>query len=135
MPAREKPQKRLYFKCKTLSLIHILGKRWTIDVMEILSSERKAQFNYMLKRLNGVTPRALSNILSDLSMAQVIQKVETKKHGAVHTSYSLTDKGRIFEDFIRSSKQLGVDLYSIDAGCVNRNCRECELNTLTSKSG
>ncbi len=123
----------MYFKCKTLSLLHILGKRWTVDVIEMLDSKNELSFNEILRMLNGVTPRALSNILSDLLNAQVIQKTKSSKGGVMKIKYSFTDKGKSFEQFIQSGKKLGVDLYSIDASCIDRKCSECSLNALHSK--
>ena len=125
MSVRAKKPNKLYFKCDTLSLFHVLGKKWTVDVIEILNHNKELSFNAILRMLRGATPRALSNILSDLSAAQVVKKTEPKKSGAMRASYVLTSKGKLFEKFIRSGKQLGVDLYSIDAGCVDRECSNC----------
>lgn len=122
---------KMYFKCKTLSLFHILGRRWTVDVVEILSKSKKVQFNTMLDTLSGITPRALSNILADMSAAEVVERVKTSNTGATRTAYALTSKGLAFEKFIRSGKQLGVNLYSIDAGCVDRSCSNCRFNALS----
>ncbi len=121
---------KLYFRCQTLSLLHVLGKKWTVDVIEVLSSHKKIQFNSFLQLLNGITPRALSKILNDLILAQIIEKTELRKKSATFTSYTLTKKGEVFEKFILSAKELGVNLYSIDASCVDKQCSTCSLNAL-----
>ncbi len=125
----------LYFKCKTLSLVHILGKKWAVDVIEILSSKKSMQFNGMMHMLKGITPRALSSILNDLILAEVVSKSgsESRNDGEVQTSYKITEKGLVLVSFIQSSKQLGINLYSIDASCTDRQCRTCSLNSLSGK--
>lgn len=119
---------KAYSPCPTLSLIHILGKRWTIPIVEVLyASHGKIQFNTMQLLLGSITPKNLSNALKELVEAEIVSKKEVKKRRILHTEYKLTEKGIAFEEFIRSAKSLGINIYDMNPNCVNRQCNKCEL--------
>lgn len=115
--------------CPTLSLIHMMGKKWTIPIIELLYPARnKLSFNELQTRLGrNVTARNLSGTLKELSDAGMIKRTERKENGIMHTSYSLTNKGLQLEDFIRKGKALGIHMYGMDPSCVDRRCSECAL--------
>ncbi len=112
--------------CPTLSLVHIMGKHWTIPVMEEFRSRlEEVQFNVLQSELDEITPKNLSQSLKELCAAGLLKKAEERNNGAVHTSYSLTAKGVAFQKLIKSAKELGVCIYGVDPACVNRRCIDC----------
>ena len=112
--------------CPTLFLLHIVGKRWTIPLVEILYSSRGSmQFNSIQVLLGDVSPKNLSVSLRELTDAQIIKRRESKRGGVLHTGYSLTKKGIALEGFIRNAKGLGVCIYDMDPNCINRQCNLC----------
>lgn len=114
--------------CPTLSLLHILGKRWTIPIIETLyASKGTMQFNAMQSILYGITPKNLSRSLTELVGAEMIEKMVSRNGNTYNTRYVLTQKGAAFERLVQSSKELGVCLYNLDASCVNRQCNDCQL--------
>lgn len=114
------------YACQTLTLMHILGKKWTIPVIEALYSARgKVQFNNLQLGLGPITPKNLSRSLNDLIKAEMIKRVETGGRGLTHTSYVLTKKGTMLQNFILSAKELGVCVYGIDPSCTDKQCINC----------
>ncbi len=121
--------KNAFYSCPTLSLLHVLGKRWTIPILEVLRSPcRKMQFNTIQLLLEGITPKNLSKSLKELSKAHVIKKTEIKNRGtALRTEYSLTEKGTHLVGFVKSAKKLGISMYGIDAACAKNQCYKCAM--------
>jgi DNA-binding HxlR family transcriptional regulator len=112
--------------CPTLSLVHIMGKRWTIPIMEAFESPiEEVQFGELESELVDITPKNLSKSLKELCMAELLKKSEVVDKGAVHTSYALTKKGVAFQKFIRNAKELGICIYGMDSGCADRKCIDC----------
>lgn len=115
-------------ECPTLYLLHILGKRWTVPILENFSSTRIGiQFNDIQISLNGITSKALSESLKELSEADILTKKETTREEFPHTEYFLTEKGVQLQRFIQGAKELGICIYGIDSSCTSRKCSECEL--------
>ncbi|MFI5412597.1 MAG: winged helix-turn-helix transcriptional regulator, partial [Candidatus Micrarchaeales archaeon] len=114
--------------CPTLSLLHILGKRWTVPILEMFGSKNdKMQFNSMQLLLGDITPKNLSNSLKDLCTAEILEKKEVKEGKILHTEYVLTKKGAALKQFIRNAKELGVCIYGLDSSCIERQCSTCSL--------
>ncbi|MDE1860925.1 MAG: helix-turn-helix transcriptional regulator [Candidatus Micrarchaeota archaeon] len=119
---------KLPYACHTISLMHILGKRWAIPILENFNSAREnLQFRTIEEDLNGITPKNLSRSLKDLCLVQVLEKEELIESGLVHTEYRLTEKGMLARKFIKDTKRLGICMYGIDASCINRKCSRCPL--------
>jgi DNA-binding HxlR family transcriptional regulator len=114
------------YVCPTLSLVHLMGKRWTIPIVETLHSpSRRMQFSSMQLLLKKITAKNLSRSLKELSNARRVRKIETREKGILHTEYALTEKGVAFRSFITSAKKLGVCLYDIDSSCISKQCINC----------
>ncbi|MGD0729079.1 MAG: helix-turn-helix domain-containing protein [Candidatus Micrarchaeaceae archaeon] len=112
--------------CPTLSMMHVLGKKWTIPIIEIFDSTKKhIKFNAMQAILGGISPKNLSRSLKELSDAELIEKHEKKENGILHTEYYLTAKGLMLKKFILDAKKLGICIYGVDSSCVNRKCSVC----------
>lgn len=114
--------------CPTLSLLGLLGKKWTIPIIEMLGkSDRTLQFSEMQHALTEITPKNLSRSLKDLTTANVLKRTETKFRGSLYVGYELTDKGKVFEDFVKSAKKVGICLYDVNPYCANRQCYLCPI--------
>jgi DNA-binding HxlR family transcriptional regulator len=111
--------------CQAFSLIHLLGKRWTIPIVELFEPTRHSEmhFNEIQSRLTNITPRILSASLEELCDAKIIEKSE-RDFG--YRGYYLTKHGIALQNFIQTGKELGVDIYGIDSRCLSRKCAECE---------
>ena len=112
--------------CPTLLLLHVLGKKWTIPIVELLHpSQKPLQFNEMQHLLVDITPKNLSRSLKELAEARIVKRVEVKGSGVRYTEYSLTGDGRAVERLVRAAKELGIGMYNMNSYCVNRQCHLC----------
>lgn len=113
--------------CRTLSLVRLMGKKWTIPIIEVLYPKRnKVSFNNMQVRLGrNITARNLSKSLKELSYAGMVKRAERNERGVLHTEYSLTNEGVELREFIQKAKRLGISVYGTDASCLNRRCVDC----------
>jgi DNA-binding HxlR family transcriptional regulator len=114
--------------CPTLSLLHVLGKKWTIPIVELLHpSTKPLQFNEMQHLLVDITPKNLSRSLKELADAKIVKRVEIRDKGVRYTEYSLTNDGKSVEQLVKAAKELGICMYSTNAYCVNRQCHLCPM--------
>jgi DNA-binding HxlR family transcriptional regulator len=114
--------------CPTLSLLHIVGKKWTIPIIELLyPSTKPLQFNEMQHLLVDITPKNLSRSLKELAGAKMVRRVEMSNNGLRYTEYSLTENGRAVERLVREAKALGICMYGTNSYCVSRQCHLCPM--------
>jgi DNA-binding HxlR family transcriptional regulator len=114
--------------CPTLTLLHVVGKKWTIPIIELLyPSNRALQFNEMQHLLVDITPKNLSRSLKELSEAKMVKRVEIRNDGIRYTEYSLTDDGKKVEQLVKAAKELGICMYNMNSYCVSRQCHLCPL--------
>ena len=63
--------------CPVIVVAHVLGKKWSIPVIEEISlSKGDAQFNTLKRSLKGITARNLSESLSTLREEGGVLKVK-----------------------------------------------------------
>ena len=110
--------------CKTLSLAHILGNKWTIPIMELFPAREGSEmhFNEMQEQIRSIRSRNLSIGLRELRDAQMLEKSPAAVSNA---GYRLTENGVALIGLIHSIKELGVQIYGIDASCIGSKCSVC----------
>ncbi len=116
--------------CPTLNLMRVIGKKWTIPIMEeIYFSDGKASFNAIQDSLSGITPRMLSKSLDELRSYYLLSRSESNFGNVLHIQYELTDKGKRVADLIRDIKALGrcFYMYETNASCKDIKCSACGL--------
>lgn len=114
--------------CPTLSLLHVLGKKWTVPILELLyPSVNPLQFNEMQHMLVDITPKNLSRSLKELSDAKIVRRTEARNNNIRCTEYSLTEEGKSVEQLVKAAKQLGICMYNVNEYCMNRQCHLCPL--------
>ncbi len=121
-------------KCPTLEIVHLLGKRWTVPVMEVVYfSEERSSFNTIKRALPGITPRNLSESLNRLCGELLMSKKGVKRGNVVYVEYRLTKKGRDLEKVVKEMKKLGVCWYGLGKGCTGTACGTCPAFTGQAK--
>ncbi len=125
--AKQTTEMRRATSCSTLSVIHILGKRWTIPIIETLYyAKGELSFNAMQTELNHITPKNLNDSLKELVGYGLVKKNEMLIKGSKHTNYILTKNGVTFEELAYCAKRLGGEMYH-RPGCEFRQCKDCPL--------
>lgn len=78
--------------CYLCSLFGLLGRKWTIHLVGVLTVEGTVRFNELKRRLDGVSPRTLSDRLDELEEAGLVERID---HETIppKVEYALTDQG------------------------------------------
>jgi DNA-binding HxlR family transcriptional regulator len=114
--------------CPTLNLMHILGKKWTVPLMEELYfSKGVVSFNSLQDVMVGITAKNLSDALKELESESLVSRSESKVGGVLHTSYKLSARGKEVASLIRQAKRLGIHLYGVNQHCDETSCKDCVL--------
>jgi DNA-binding HxlR family transcriptional regulator len=79
--------------CPLEGIINIIAKKWAILVISIIGHHEKIRFNDIMQRLDGISPRTLSDVLKDLRQANLISR-ESFAEIPPRVEYSLTDDGK-----------------------------------------
>ena len=78
--------------CPIQGIIDIIGKKWSILVVNAIGNHKKLRFNEIMKELKGLSPRTLSQTLKDLEAAKLVTR-EVFKEIPPRVEYSLTKDG------------------------------------------
>jgi DNA-binding HxlR family transcriptional regulator len=92
--------------CPIEITFRIIGKKWTVLIIrEILRGHK--QFNRFLQKIEGITPKVLTERLRDLEHLGIIKR-EIVSEYPVRVEYSLTDIGRGIEPIILSAASFSM---------------------------
>jgi DNA-binding HxlR family transcriptional regulator len=87
------PEERDICTCLANDSLDIVSKKWTILIIELLKKHGKLRYNEIKKKLNGISPKSLSDQLKNLENADLIKK-KIFQETPVKVEYSLTAKGK-----------------------------------------
>lgn len=80
-------------KCPVMSSFEFLGKKWTLQMVRDLSLNSGKRFKDLLKDLNGISPKTLSERLKELEKEKIISRTSFNEIPP-RVEYSLTSKGK-----------------------------------------
>ncbi len=108
--------------------MHILGKKWSIPILEELYySKNNIQFNELNRRITGVTPKNLTSTLQELNILGLIKKMDMSIGNSKHVEYSITKSGELAISLIKTTKEYGAYITNgEDKSCRSRKCIECD---------
>ncbi len=78
--------------CPLEGVIDIVSKKWTLLIINALGNHQKLRFNELMKELEGVSPKTLSDTLKVLEAERLIRR-ETYKEIPPKVEYSLKYDG------------------------------------------
>jgi DNA-binding HxlR family transcriptional regulator len=116
--------------CALLNIQHLLGKKWSLLLLEELRCSEKSSFNDLSKKLSSITNKQLSDKLRDLQINGVIQK-EILNDSPMRVQYSLTQKGLDLQEIFSSMKRWAVKYNMVEDICLETNCVECKHSPAT----
>lgn len=99
--------------CYFCGLFELLGSKWTLHMVGFLAEEETVRFNELKRMLDGISPRTLSDRLTELEDMGLVERID---HGTIppKVEYRLTDKGRdlerIFQAFLEWAKEWQVEV-------------------------
>ncbi|EKQ53639.1 MULTISPECIES: helix-turn-helix domain-containing protein [unclassified Clostridium] len=74
-------------------LLQVLGGKWKLPILCILSMNDVVRFNELKRKLDGITNMSLSNCLNELEHYQIIDRVQYLEMPP-RVEYSLSEKGK-----------------------------------------
>lgn len=78
--------------CPLEGIIDIISKKWTLIIINSLGNHQKLRFNQLMKELDGVSPKTLSDTLKVLERERLVKR-ETFKEIPPRVEYSLMEEG------------------------------------------
>ncbi len=108
---------RISDNCSVQDLVHMLGKKWTIPIIEELSSGESMHFNGIASAIEGITPGMLAKELHELNVEGILNKKSISVNGTAYAAYSLTSKGILLAQLIDKAKELCAVCCPSGASC------------------
>ena len=88
------------YPCPFKGVIEIITKKWTCQIIAMLSEHEALRYGEIMKRLQGISPRTLANRLKELDSAALVDR---KSYPEIppRVEYSLTDEGRELRELMK----------------------------------
>ena len=99
-------------ECPVFITSQILGKRWTILVLQSLMTPNAAEglrFNQIQKDLVWVSPKVLTQRLRELESEEIVTRVVNAKSIPPSVIYTLTLKGEALRGVLTHMQQWGME--------------------------
>ncbi|MBI2546475.1 helix-turn-helix transcriptional regulator [Candidatus Woesearchaeota archaeon] len=118
-------------ECPTSAIADLIGKKWTIVLLQEIALNRDKGFNFIHERMQHVSPKILSKRLCELEKFGIIRK-QAVAGAQMRTKYRLTEKGRALYAIANDIKLWNVKYGQAPAGCEKRECVKCEFYRITA---
>jgi DNA-binding HxlR family transcriptional regulator len=86
--------------CPLEGVIHVISKKWALQIIALLSNYSKLRFNEIQKKLGNITPKSLADKLKELEQIDLITRTAYSEIPP-RVEYSLTYKGNELKKSIR----------------------------------
>lgn len=99
--------------CGVCDLLDLFGRKWTLEVLGQLHEAGTVRFNELRREVGGVSPRTLSDRLTELEEAGLVERID---HGTEppKVEYRLTEMGEGLDGVLEAlegwARKWGVDL-------------------------
>lgn len=114
-------------KCPTFQTADILGKKWTIALMQEIVLNGEKGFNAIFKRMTKISPKILARRLKELEDSGIVEKEVLSDKVPLRTKYKLTKKGEEFYKIVQQIKLWSIKHSSLPHDCMNNECVQCPL--------
>src|SRR3989338_1542139 len=113
--------------CHVFRAADVVGKKWSIPVLQEVALNGDKGFNEMFLRLGKISPKVLSQRLKQLEKEGIVEKDIFTNSMPVRTSYKLTQKGRALSKVLDSLKPWSLAYSKEKANCGGIACVDCPL--------
>ncbi len=131
LPVGIKTKKQAYRDntCPLYTAAKILGKRWTLNILQdLFAGGGSKRFNELRKSLDWVAPKVLSQRLKELQSFEIIKRTVHTETSPVSVSYSLSERGWGLEPVLLSLKKWGMKYTAPEImNCTDQVCLSCEV--------
>ncbi len=114
--------------CTVYKTMNIIGKRWTIHILLELhkGEEKEKRFNELKRKLGYITPKILSERLTELEDEGLITKKVDDLANLPKSEYCLTESGVDFVKIIQAIKRWGLKWKFQNEECEKAICMYCD---------
>ncbi|MHB8163327.1 MAG: winged helix-turn-helix transcriptional regulator [Methanoregula sp.] len=109
--------------CPLEGIINIIAKKWAILVISIIGHHGKIRFSDIMQRLEGISPKTLTDVLKDLRKENLIQR-ESFPEIPPRVEYSLTEDGKQLCEAVLPVIQWAEQRDHADSHRCRGNCHE-----------
>ena len=114
-------------KCPVFNVTSILGKKWTVALIQEIALNGDKGFNFLFYRMRKISPKILSRRLEELEKLRIIEREVIFHSKPLRTKYVLTEKGEELQRIIADIKSLNTKYSDIKLECSNKECVKCGL--------
>lgn len=86
-------------ECPVCGLVDLLSRKWTMHLVWTIREDGPIRFNELKRRATGISPRVLSDRLSQLEDQGLVERMDHEETPP-RVEYELTEKGRDLEDVL-----------------------------------
>jgi len=86
--------------CPLRGIIEVISKKWTLHIIAVIGNHKKLRFNEIMKKLPGISPKALTDRLRELEATGLIKR-EVFPEIPPRVEYSLTKDGLELRELIK----------------------------------
>ena len=115
------------YKCPIFQVADLIGKRWTIVVIQEVALNGRKGFNTIHNRMRKISPKVLSKRLKELEEKGILEKKVFTDKAPFRTSYKLTKKGEDLQDIVSNLKKWYMRYSDKILGCDRKECVTCPL--------
>ena len=109
--------------CPLEGVIDTISKKWALLIINVLGNYRRLRFNELMHRLEGISPKTLTDTLHLLQAEGLINR-EAFAEIPPRVEYSLTGNGDELLTAIRPLLQWAAKRENYSAGCCTPGCRK-----------
>jgi DNA-binding HxlR family transcriptional regulator len=111
--------------CPLEGIINIIAKKWAILIISIIGHQEKIRFNDIMQRLDGISPKTLTDVLKDLQKENLIHR-KAFSEIPPRVEYSLTKDGKQLCEAVLpliqwAEKRDNVDRHQCRGSCHDDN--------------
>ncbi|QXJ35313.1 winged helix-turn-helix transcriptional regulator [Saccharolobus shibatae] len=79
--------------CPLADTVNVISRKWFLLTLNVIGVEEKIGFNGILNRIDGISPKALSDVLKQIESMGLVKKVIVNS-SPPRVEYSLTTEGK-----------------------------------------
>jgi DNA-binding HxlR family transcriptional regulator len=110
--------------CTVIEVQKVLGRKWTILILQSLYHKNNLSFNQISDELAKTTNKVLSNRLKELESDDIIKRLVVISK-PLKVEYSLTKKGNDLIHLFNATKEWGMKYNLVPENCLESNCNSC----------
>lgn len=115
--------------CTVYKTVNVLSKKWNLLLIQSIykSKNYTKRYTEIKKDLAEITPKILSQRLSELEHGGLIEKQVDSSQVPIKSFYTLTQSGQELINVVRGMKKWGLKWKFPSSACEKTNCRNCRL--------